>query len=261
MPSPIGSNATRLPLLYSAPLVAATAEAARRWLALALGILVWWQPPLVTGDLGNAGAREAHKPFFQPLIDELGRRAPVGRVEVVPLADHWESTFVAEAVPLARGWERQVDVERNPLFYDGVGVTPGRYIAWLDDNAVSYVAVPWHSKLDFAGREEASLIAAGLPYLHQVWSNGDWRLYSVVNSTPLVTGAAALVSSGPTGVVFDVLQPGELFVRVRWSRWLTLTGPRACLSPTAHGGWVRVRAGAVGRYEISSGWRPDTAVC
>ena len=35
-----------------------------------------------------------------------------------------------------------------------------------------------HAKLDFASVDEAKLIATGLPYLHQVWSNPDWKLYA-----------------------------------------------------------------------------------
>ncbi|BCJ36151.1 MFS transporter [Actinocatenispora thailandica] len=252
VPSPIGSNITRLPMLYATPVIVAVGTVDRRLLAGAVVALTWWQPPLVTGDLGSAGNRAAQSAFYQPLIAELDRRKPIGRVEVVPLYDHWESTYVAEAVPLARGWERQVDVHRNPLFYRDT-VAPGDYLDWLYRNAVGYVAVPQATKLDKYGRQEADLIAAGLPYLKRVWSNSDWKLYQVRNAQQLVSGVGVLVDSTPTGLVFDTTGSGRLLVRVRWSRWLTLSGPDACFGPTRDG-WVEVTVNRPGRYRISSGF-------
>lgn len=255
IPSPIGYNAARLALIFAIPVVAATANLSWPRLALALALIFWWQPPLVLGDLGNAGSRTAHRQFYQPLIDELHKLGPVGRVEVVPLHDHWESTYVAEAVPIARGWERQVDVGRNGLFY-GRGpertLTSPAYLGWLYDNAVTYVAVPVATQLDDWGREEAALIAALPSYLHFVWGNDDWQLYRVDSAQPLVSAPAQLVSSGPTGVTFDIPRPGTVVVRVRWSGWLTLQGPSGCL--TSAGKWTVLRIAKAGRYRLSSGW-------
>lgn len=255
IPSPIGFNAARLALLFSVPVVAATANLAWPRLALALVLICWWQPPLVLGDLSGAGHRSAHREFHQPLIDELRRRGPVGRVEVVPLRDHWESTFVADSVPLARGWERQVDVGRNGLFY-GLGseetLTSPEYLGWLYDNGVSYVAVPIGTRLDRWGSQEAALIAAGLPYLRLVWGNDNWQLYQVNSAQPLVSAPAKLLRSDATGVSFAMDRPGTVVIRVRWSRWLTLSGPTGCLTPG--GKWTVVRTDAPGRYRLSSGW-------
>ena len=255
IPSPIGCNAARLALLFSVPVVAATANLDWPRLALALVLIVWWQPPLLLSDLGRAGHKAAHRAYHQPLIDELRRRGPVGRIEVVPLRDHWESTFVADAVPLARGWERQVDVGRNGLFY-GRGseetLTSPDYLSWLYDNAVSYVAVPFGTRLDKWGQEEAALIAAGLPYLELVWGNENWQLYRVNGARPLVSSPATLVRSDATGVSFDLDRPATVVIRVRWSRWLTLSGPEGCLTPA--GKWTVVRVERPGSYRISSGW-------
>lgn len=255
IPSPIGFNAARLALLFSVPVVAATANLAWHRLALALVLICWWQPPLVLGDLGRAGHRAAARDFHQPLIDELRRRAPVGRVEVVPLRDHWESTFVADSVPLARGWERQVDVGRNGLFYargSEETLTSPEYLGWLYDNAITYVAVPIGTRLDRWGYEEAALIAAGLPYLQLVWGNENWQLYKVDSSQPLVSGPGRLSRSDATGVSFEMDRPGTVVIRVRWSRWLTLSGPNGCLTPG--GKWTVVRVEEPGSYRLSSGW-------
>jgi hypothetical protein len=248
--SPVGANSMRLVILFGPVLVLAVTWLNRVRLAMALVALLWWNPPLVTDDLGNRGNPAAHRPFFTPLIKELEDRRPIGRIEVVPLHDHWESTFVAETVPLARGWERQVDVERNPIFYR-TSFGPDDYRVWLFENAVDYVALPRNTALDRWGRAEASLIEAGLPYLDKVWENPHWELYRVGAAAPLVGGPGQLISSGPTGVTFDVRNPGTMVVRVQWSRWLELHGPDACLSPA--GRWTKVTVTTPGRYRLTSG--------
>ena len=158
-------------------------------------------------------------------------------------------------MPLARGWERQVDVARNPVFY-GRGpeetLTSPAYLGWLYENAVAYVAVPLDTRLDRWGAEEAALINAGLPYLTLVWGNDDWQLYQVGAAQPLISSPAQLVSSGATGVAFDMPRAGTVLARVRWSRWLTLDGPDGCITPA--GKWAVVRIDQPGRYRIGSGW-------
>ncbi len=261
VPTPIGYNAARLTLLFAVPVIAATANMNWSRLALALVLVCWWQPPLVIGDLGNAGSRAAHRPFFQPLMDELHRLGPVGRIEVVPLHDHWEATYVADTVPIARGWERQVDVGRNGLFYgrspEGT-LTGDVYLHWLYGNAVTYVALPVGTRLDNWGQEEAALIDANLTYLKYVWGNDDWQLYRVVSPQPLVSAPGVLVRSDATGVTFDMQRPGTVVVRLRWSRWMTLDGPGGCL--TRADKWTVARIDKPGRYRLSSGWhltQPD----
>ncbi|MTK05144.1 hypothetical protein [Micromonospora sp. CP22] len=255
LPSPVGSNALRLPMLFALPVVAAYAEMSRRWLAALLVALFWWQSPVMTNDIVRRGSAPVYAAFYQPLLDELDRRAPVGRVEVVPLRDHWESAHVAAAVPLARGWERQVDAGRNGLFYDG-SLDAARYGDWLRRNAVSYVAVAPDAALDRYGRDEATLVLAGQPYLREVGRPGRWRLYQVLDPQPLVSAPARLVASDDAGVRFTVEEPADVLVRVRWSRWLSLKSPAGCVRPGADG-WVTVRAHDPGTFEITSSLRPS----
>ncbi|MER7892551.1 hypothetical protein ABTX15_22300 [Micromonospora sp. NPDC094482] len=254
LPSPIGSNALRLPMLFALPIVAAFVTLGTRWLAALLAVLVWWQSPVMTSDLARAGSAPVHAAFYQPLLDELGRRAPVGRVEVVPLRDHWESAYVAAAVPLARGWERQVDVDRNPLFY-GSGPSAEDYREWLRRNAVSFVAVAPESPPDRYAQGEAALVLAGQPYLREVAQPRGWRLYQVLDPAPLVSPPARLVESTGAGVRFTVDAPGDVLVRVRWSRWLSLRGAPGCLA-AGPDGWASVRATAAGSYTVTSGLFP-----
>ncbi|MGW2624795.1 hypothetical protein [Micromonospora taraxaci] len=253
VPSPIGSNALRLPLLFALPVLAGYAPLPGPWLAGLLAATVWWQSPVMTSDVTRAGAPESSPAFHRPLVEELQRRQPVGRVEVVPLRDHWESAYLPPTVPLARGWERQVDSDRNALFYDGT-LNAQTYERWLHDEAVTYVAIAPDAPADRWGRDEAAMIRAGLPYLREVWRDTTWRLYAVADPTPLVGAPGQLVASD-RGSVRLTAAPGDVPVRVRWSRWLSLTGPDGCVRPGADG-WTEVRVRAAGDYTISSDLAP-----
>ncbi|MFF0175659.1 hypothetical protein Q3V37_14895 [Micromonospora profundi] len=253
VPSPIGSNALRLPMLFALPVLAGYAALPGPWLAGLLAATVWWQSPVMTSDVTRAGSPESAPAFYRPLVAELERRQPIGRVEVVPLRDHWESAYVPPTVPLARGWERQVDSDRNALFYDGT-LNEATYEQWLRDEAVTYVAIAPDAPADRWGRDEATLIRTGLPYLREVWSDSTWRMYAVVDPTPLV-GAPGQLVTADRGAVRLTATPGDVEVRVRWSRWLSLTGPDGCVRPGADG-WTEVRVRTPGDYTISSSLTP-----
>ncbi|MFF3854672.1 hypothetical protein [Micromonospora sp. NPDC002575] len=250
VPSPIGSNALRLPLLFALPLLAGYAPLPGPWLAGLLAACVWWQNPVMTNDLARAGSPESAAAYYRPLADELARRQPVGRVEVVPLRDHWESAYLPDTVPLARGWERQVDTARNPLFY-GDDLTADAYAAWLRREAVAYVALAPDSVPDRYARQEAALVAAGQPYLREVWRDATWRLYAVTEPAPLVGAPGRLLDSDRAAVRFTVDAPGDVPVRIRWSRWLSLRGADGCLRPGPDGR-IEVTVRTPGDFLVSS---------
>lgn len=217
LPTPVGLNAIRLAVMFSLPLVAAYAQVPtwvqRRWprvavsgpgaalpagwLAVVLVGLALWQPPVIYRDLASAGDPTASPEYFAALQQELARREPAGRVEVVPTENYWESAYL-DTAPLARGWLRQADIDRHPLFFDGT-LDAGTYRQWLADNSVSYVAVA-ATPPSWVGRREAELIAAGLPYLTPVWRDSDWTLYRFDGARPLVAGPAVLQEATPQAV-------------------------------------------------------------
>ncbi|GAA3941139.1 hypothetical protein [Actinoplanes auranticolor] len=256
LPSPIGSNALRLPMLFTIPVLAALVGFGRVRPALLLVAVFWWQPFVVTGDLGRAGSPESRPSFHRPLVEELARREP-GRVEVVPLRDHWESVYAAAQVPLARGWERQVDTDRNALFYRDV-LSPQDYVTWLRANAVTYVAIAPGSVPDRYARTESALVLAGLPELRPVWQNDTWRLYEVTDAQPLVSVPAELARSDRGGVTVRVPARADVLVRVHWSRWLSVRGPGACLAPGPEG-WTELRVTTPGEFRLTSSLRPGPA--
>ncbi|MGW0433867.1 hypothetical protein ACWDV4_15175 [Micromonospora sp. NPDC003197] len=279
VPTPVGLNATRLAAMFALPVlagyavvpaalsariksrmgrVAATARAAGAAALAALLVLVAiGQPPVSVGDLRNADDPAASRAYFQPLLDELARRQPA-RVEVVPTGNYWEAAYVPETAPLARGWLRQADQAYHRLFFDG-SIDAASYRDWLLDNGVAYVALA-EAKPSWVGRREAELIRGGLPYLTPVWRNADWTLYAVSEASSIVSGATSIVSGAtstgaslveltPTRLIVDVPRAGEVLVRLRWSRWLSLDGPAGCLAP--QGDWIVLRADQPGRYTIS----------
>ena len=214
--TPMGGNATRLGSLVAGPVLAGVAWGVRAPArtaalgALAVALAYWqWFPPVRdwTRAAGDPSVEAAfHEPLLERLEAEQARRGPL-RLEVPFTENHWEARWIPLRVPLARGWQRQLDVERNPLFYDG-RLTPGRLRRWLEDEAVAFVAVP-RVDLDRAGRAEAALVTAGrVRGLRLVWRSADWRLY-------VVDGARPLAAPGPAGAVITALTPDEIRLRVR----------------------------------------------
>ncbi|MCW2500769.1 MAG: hypothetical protein JWN87_2445 [Frankiales bacterium] len=245
---PFGSNVLRLGLLVAAPLVLATARRSLPVVLVATAVCLWWQSNPTLGDL-NDRPRVSYTALNAEL-QALGSR----RAEVVATRDHRESYLVAEKVPLARGWARQIDLDRNPLFYDG-SLSATTYRAWLLDHAVDMVAVPRRGvPLDFGSRAEADLVrTGGVAGLQEVWRDRDWTLYRVDGARPIAPAPATVIASGRTALVLRSAVPAEVPVEVRWSRWLTVDGP-GCLQ--RDGDRVRVRFHAAGTMRLTSTLTP-----
>lgn len=276
--TPVGLNATRLAAMFALPVLAAAARVPRmprgvrtpriharvrlprrtRNRLAAAGLVAvlaagyWWQPPVSAADLRDAGNPTSDPAYFAPLLAELRARRPDGRVEIPPTRDYWEAAYV-DGFPLARGWLRQADIARNPLFFEtvpgasgtGVALTASSYRAWLAENAVTYVAVP-DAELSWVGRAEAALVPR---LLTEVWSGGHWRLYAVPEPTPIVAAPATLVASDAASLTFDAPAAGEVRLRVRHSRWLTVDGDATL---ARDGGWTLARVPGPGRYALTS---------
>nr|WP_308346608.1 MFS transporter [Streptomyces sp. ISL-66] len=195
----------------------------RRWYGLVLaltGVTAWITVNSVT-DIVRTTPLASWSRELAPLVDQLQKAgADRGRVEVVPASSHRESSAFPAYVNLARGWNRQADLERNPLFYDDT-LTAGTYRDWLERWAVHYVVLP-ADKPDEGGRDEATLVREGLPYLQQVWGDTNWQLFKVVDPTDLVAGPATVVRASADQLVIDVKRAGRVLVRVPHSPWLGL---------------------------------------
>ncbi|MFZ0042979.1 MAG: hypothetical protein WAK93_16850 [Solirubrobacteraceae bacterium] len=250
IPSPIGSNIARLGTFLAAPLAALLCWPERkRLLAIAALPLLYlgWAAPV--RDLSSASTDQSTSTgYYQPLLRFLRTQSNghpgTFRTEIPFTRFHWEAYVVATHFPLARGWERQLDIKDNSLFYKG-RLTAGAYDTWLHENAVRFVAAP-DAQLDYSAKSEMALIDRGLPFLRLVMRSAHWRVYEVVNATPIVDGPATLQAMGPDWLTLYARRPGIDLVHVRFTPFWKLAEGSGCVAPD--GAYTRLtlrRAGPV----------------
>lgn len=256
--TPMGDNDARLAAYVGVPLVFCylprLVERAAVWrakarpaaavlaTAAALGLAVWDWSPAAEAFGGATDGASSVASFYAPVAHELRllTRGHPARVEVPPLAHHWESAYLAPLVPLARGWERQLDLAYAPIFYKPLRASAYRH--WLLANGVSYVALA-NAPLDYAAVAEAALLRSGHAQgLAEVWHNKYWELWKVIGSTGLASPPATVASLGPNTVVVRFSAPGASTVKVRWDRFWSVPSDeasQACVR-RAPGGWTLV---------------------
>jgi len=251
--TPLGGNITRLGVLVAGPVVLGALAGRRRpalLATIALPLAYWQLYPAVRDVARAAGDPSVATAYHAPLVHFLGREPGAFRVEVPFTQNHWEAARVAPEIPLARGWQRQLDRRYGGLFYDG-SLTAARYRAWLDEHAVAYVALP-DVALDYAARDEARLIRAGLPYLRAVWHDEHWRVFAVRDPVPLVEGPArGAIALTADGFALTARRPGAALVRVRHSRWWRVTAGHACVERGPRG-MTRIRVLAPGTVRVQA---------
>jgi hypothetical protein len=257
--TPIGGNVVRLGALAAGPVAALVLWPKRRTALLLLApFLLWWQWNAAVHDVHTAsGDPSVHAAYYAPLLAALDRAGArggaTGRIEIPFTRLHWEARHVAPDVPIARGWERQLDLEVNPLFYgDQTGapaLTAARYRAWLDQMAVRWVAVP-DVRLDYSAKDEARLIAGGLPYLRLVWRGAHWRLYGVANAVPLADPPARVLHADTDSLTLAVPRPAAVRLRVRWTPYWAVAQGDACVEPD--GDWTRLRVRRAGTVRLTT---------
>ena len=268
IPTAIGGNVDRLGALMAGPIAAACALSASdgarptrgdgRWRVLAVitfsPLLVYWQCNAPIGNyLSAASDPAAHASYYTPLLAEL-RALGIGdsprpqRIEIVPTRDHAEARWVAPHVMIARGWERQLDVDRNGLFYRSP-LREDEYEDWLSYAAVSYVALP-DAPLDYSGRAEGRLVAGVPGYLREVWRSRHWRLFEVLGATPLSPPPSAVTQITSDSFTLNAPRGGTWDVRVRFTPYWALGGGQGCVS-RAPGGWTDVRTRAPGSVRVA----------
>ena len=236
LPTPVGTNATRLPELFAAPIIVAVAAVPLVAVIAATASAVLLLPPTSLTEVRERGDPALSAEFYAPLLDQLAARGEDGPIEVVPSLRRGEAAFVAPVVATARGWSRQIDIGRNPIFYDGT-LSADTYRAWLDDNAISYVAIS-NGPFEWAATDEATLVRRGLPYLQAEWSDREWTLYAVTNPRPVISSPGRVIARDPVSLTVALPEPGEYVVRVRWSRYLSASD--GCVRPTEDGWSVLV---------------------
>ncbi|HEY6758529.1 MAG TPA: hypothetical protein VI318_03530 [Baekduia sp.] len=262
--SPMGANVSRLGMSFTGPLLAIALGRAAGPRRVALATLLvaataWqWVDPITQASRG-VDDPSAHAAYYRGLTRELrGIASGTGRVEVPFTRGHWESAYLADAgIVLARGWERQLDRKLNPLFYKKA-LAPAAYERWLRDDAVRWVALP-DAPLDPAGRAEGRLVAAGLPFLREVWHDAHWRLFAVVRPGPLASGPATSARLDADGATVVAGAAGTIVLHVRWTPYWRVTEGAACVR-RASGSWTAVEALRPGPIRIAARFSVERAV-
>jgi hypothetical protein len=231
LPTPVGSNAARLPELFAPAIIIAVAALPAVIVTVVAAAVAWFLPPLFVDEIRDRGEPALDAAYYTPLLEQLHTRQITGPIEVVPLRRHGEAAVVAPEVPIARGWLRQIDIDRNPLFY-GETLDAEAYRNWLDNNAVGWVAAA-SSRHDWAANEEAALVSGGLPYLEPVWSDAVWTLYAVTNPRPIISAPGRVRSRDDISLTVELPEPGQYEVRVHWSRFLGASA--GCVRESADG--------------------------
>jgi hypothetical protein len=263
LPTPMGSNATRLAAAFAGPLLICVATGGvRRWALVAVATLAaayqWYAPVREVAKVADDPSTRAA--YYAPLVDFLDGRPGVGRLEVPFTRGHWEAVHLAPHFPLARGWMTQLDTKYNELFYVRRPVVgTNEYRAWLRRTGVRYVAVPG-VPLDPSGEREARLIRLGVPFLTPIWASADWTVYEFTDPAPLVQGATAeLMDLDSQRFLLRFDRAGTATVKVRFSPYFRPGGAAACVSPTK-AGWTRVRALEAGRVSVGAAFSPGRIV-
>jgi hypothetical protein len=92
-----------------------------------------------------------------------------------------------------------------------------------------------------------------------VFTSAHWRIYAVADATPLVEGAASLTSLAHDSFALRAYAAGPVLVRVRYTRYLTVTRGRACVRQGPEG-WTEVDAHARGEVVIAARFSIDRAL-
>ncbi|WP_030668671.1 membrane protein [Streptomyces cellulosae] len=226
--SQIGSNITRLPMLFAGvALLAAlpfTVPRSRRWYAIVVafaGFVVWIGVKSVI-DIIHTTPAASWARELAPLVNELQEvGAEKGRVEVVPARSHREASALAPYVNLARGWNRQADMERNPLFYDDT-LNSANYHDWLQRWAVHFVVLPKDEPDGDGGERERELVQRGMPYLKQIWGDANWQLFRVTDPAPLAEPNAVVDRAAQGELTMHVKKAGRIRIKIPYSPWLSI---------------------------------------
>ncbi|MFC7306227.1 MFS transporter [Streptomyces monticola] len=229
--SQIGSNITRLPMLFAGVVLIAalpfTVARSRKWYAVLVAFvsLTAWIGFKSVDDVVHTTPEASWARELAPLVNQLQNAdAEKGRVEVVPARSHREASALAPYVNLARGWNRQADMERNPLFYDDT-LNSANYREWLRRWAVHYVVLPKGEPDGDGGQRERELVQKGQPYLKQIWGDTNWQLFEVTGATPLADPPATVQRAEQGEWTITVKTPGRVLIRIPYSPWLGLVDP------------------------------------
>jgi hypothetical protein len=242
VPSPVGENITRL-RGFAFPLALLAAALARYrplWLVVpaVVGALAYTLTPYVAVIPHRTDGRPAERAFWAPALSFLQANATADhRVEVVPTGDHWEAYWLPhEDIPIARGWYRQLDIARNPLFYEEP-LSAVAYRSWLRSVGVRFVLLP-DTQLGRVGEErEASLLRSGESGLEAVFRGETGTVFELPEAAPILSGPASarLIELGHDRVAGRVEGRGSFRLAVRFTPYWRVESGDVCVEEAPDG--------------------------
>lgn len=233
--TPLGDNVVRLGYTFAGPVLAVVLLRSRPRALLLLALpLLYWQWYATANDVADGlGNRSAERGYYAEMLDEVEARSGLAplRVHVPPTRTRWEAVYVAERFPLARGWLRQLESDDFEAFGEQGDLQPAAYERWLREHGVSFVAASDAEPDHLAESELALLDSGGLPFLREVYSNDDWRLWEVSPEAQLAGGGARVTDLRVDGFSATAPGPGSYRLAVRYSPYFELSGSSGvCLS-------------------------------
>ena len=263
--NPLGGNMTRLGALFGGPVLLAILLARRpgRLAPVAVAALLvglaWQVITPVRQTSESLGDPATARSYYEPLVRWLNSRsAHRERIEIPQTFNHWETAYVSPRFSLARGWLRQLDLERNRIFYEGEP-THASYRRWLLAKGIRYVAAS-DARLDYSAQDEDRLVRQEPAYLRLRGRLEHWRIYEVVGATPMLSqvgiGRASLAELGPESFVLSVERAGRFVVRVRHTPYWE-GGPGVCVGRA--GDWTLVRVAGPGEVRVRTNFSAGAA--
>lgn len=256
VPTAIGGNIARVGKLIALPLAVRAISVPRGFIRRAASTVVvmlaaaWAAVAFVSSAAHGASDPSQGSQYYTGLVKFLRTQNPDrGRVEIPFTREHWESYWVAKEFPIARGWERQTDLLYNAVLYRRL--TPGRYLHWLQDNAVSLVALP-NVPLDYGGRTEGQLLTRPPTYLHPVWHDQNWQVWKLRGTNPLVRGDATLSDLDAASMSLHFTKAVTVVVKVHADQlWHVRAGSGCVVQNTSR--WLVVHALRAGTVKLEAG--------
>jgi hypothetical protein len=112
------------------------------------------------------------------------------------------------------------------------------------------VALAPDARLDGGGRAERALLLVGqVPGLREIGSDDEWRLWRVETAEALAPPPLRVVRTDRTTVRLIAEAAADVPLKVRWSPWLTVSGP-ACI--LRDGDTSRLRVSGPGEIVVTS---------
>lgn len=256
--SPLGGNVVRLGWLIAGPVAALTLGRHRRVLipVIATASLIWNGAYISMAF--RPEDRSAHPAYYDSLASFVNSLPQHVRVEVVPTYTFGQAdTLALEIGGIARGWETQLDRRLNPEFYNGE-LDVETYHRWLLDNSVSIVALPL-GKLYELSADEAEVIRSSPSYLREVWANADWKVYDVVDASPLADNGATIVDVQADALTVEATRTGWTTVKFRFTDLYRASEGVSCVAPTDDD-WIRMYVEQPGRIRLTISFSIDAVV-